>query len=104
MELTPEVPHNVSQKDPVVVARGTPTLPGHKKLSVSTKDAIVLLSSAYIEPSFRPLAGLSPCPLYGVTMSIHLNTGKTQECCKPQDTLNLGSHPLLGDSPRVTPS
>lgn len=103
MESTQEVPPNLSQKEPVEVARRTPTLPGHKKLSMSTNDVTVLLSSAYTKPSFRPLAGPSPCPLYGVTMSIHLNTSKTQECCKPQDTLNVGSHPLLGDSPWVTP-
>lgn len=75
----------------------TPTVHGHKGLSMSTDNAIQRLCSG-----FRPLTGPSLSPLYGTTMSIHLNTSQTQECCKPQDTLKVGSHSLLGEPPRVT--
>lgn len=69
-------------------------------------DAILLLRSDYTGPAAGHLQGPLPSPLYGVAMSVHLNTSQSQECCKPQDTLKVGSHPLLGDSvgdPKVGP-
>lgn len=107
MELTQEVPPHWSLKD-----QGRC---GHEHThSPWAEEAVCIYQGRHSTPKLKPHRNQQsatdwafPLPYVMQSLSFHLNTSHSQKCCMPQDTLNLGSHPLLvtlhGD-PKVRPA
>lgn len=89
MELKQEVATKLFSGGSGKVVTSTPTLPGLKRPSGTTKGAILLLTNTEI--SSQPLPGLLPLPYMYYSMSFLLDTGQSQECCMPRP-----GHPELG--------